>query len=579
MQRDTDFTIGDVIDSLNISPLRQFSRQNAPQETYSNLRFLKIPHLENHTNLYPGVTCELTERGAHPGELNYVAVSYCWGSFERPGSDANDNSSRPLPTVLVEQQGEAREPRCPAKILIRAIMFAISSNVSLIWIDQECIDQEDETDVRNHLECNHVIFDQAKFKVGLLTFELMNELQLSCLIGIPLAHRTTESYILRDWGVRGILNDIQYLTRLLKAISRDRWFTRTWVFQERHSASIDMCLLLPVSYKVLENFQPSFGIDLVGEDFAVSVGEICSIAAIWRSHLSDPELNRQLQENVAIKEAVHKSLNSLHDTAQLLSGPIFAGASFDTVWDTFPSGTGPSQDISHVYNFSIYRAFLGIESCDNSIVSDRVAILSNLMGFERRFPTTSFRSYSFALVSLIIANGYFPSILVRKNGQDPRDLFARPVSAMYLITHAYNLKGLISGGEKALQPELDNISYALADFFEKDITRYESKDGAIEDAMEALGAELYEDPVEYLSALEMEHIKSVSIVPLSSTIGDLLGGIVAEEHVDNVGLDYSHGETVVRHGIQTKQLKEGDTFIAFDGAYRWRSGYIEEFFD
>jgi hypothetical protein len=49
--------------------------------------------------------------------------------------------------------------------------------------------------------------------------------------------------------------------------------------------------------------------------------------------------------------------------------------------------------------------------------------------------------------------------------------------------------------------------------------------------------------------------------------------------VDNVGLDYSHGETVVRHGIQTKQLKEGDTFIAFDGAYRWRSGYIEESFD
>jgi hypothetical protein len=576
MQRDTDFTIGDVIDSLNISPLRQFSRQNAPQETYSNLRFLKIPHLENHTNLYPGVTCELTERGAHPGELNYVAVSYCWGSFGDPDSDANDNSSRPLPTVLVKQQGRVRKPRCSAKVLIRAIMFAISSNVSLIWIDQECIDQNDQTDVQNHLQCNHVIFDQAKFKVGLLTFELANQHQLDCLIGIQLAHRTTDSSILRDWGVRRILNDTQYLTRLMRAISRDRWFTRTWVFQERYSANIDMCLLLPVSYEVWENFQPSFGTELIGENFAVSVGEICSIAAIWRSHLSDPELDRQLQENVAIKEAVHKSLNSLHDTAQLLSGPIFGGVPFDTVWDTFPSGRGPSQDISHVHNFSIYRAFLGIESCDNSVVSDRVAILSNLIGFKWRLPTTSFRSYSFALVSLIITNGYFPSILIRKNGQDPGDLFARPVSAMYLITHAYNLKGLISGGEKALQPELDNISCALADFFGEDITRHESRDGAIKDAM---GAEVCEDPVECLSALEMEHIKSASIVPLSSTIGDLLGGIVAVDHVDNVGLDYSHGETVVRHGIQTKQLKEGDTFIAFDGAYRWRSGYIEESFD
>jgi hypothetical protein len=575
MQRDTDFTI----DSLNISPLKQFSKQNAPRETYSNLRFLKISHLKNLTNLYPGVICELTERGAHPGELNYVAVSYCWESFRSLNSNANDNPPRPSPTVLVKQQGGLREPRCPANVLIRAIMFAISSNVSLIWIDQECINQTDPIDVQNHLQCNHVIFDQAKFKVGLPTFELTNQRQLDCLIGIQLAHRTTESYILRDWGVRRILNEIQYLTRLLRAISRDRWFTRTWVFQERHSANIDMCLLLPVSYKVLEKFQPSFGIDLIGEDFEVSVGEICTVATIWRSHLSDPELDQQLQENVAIKEAVRKSLNSLHDTAQLVSGPIFAGAPFDIVWDTFPSSTGPSRDISHVYNFSIYRAFLEIESCDNSVVSDRVAILSNLMNFKWVFPMTSFRSYSFALVSLIITNGYFPSILVRKTDQDLRDLFARSVSAMDLITRAYNLKGLISGGEEALQHELDNISHALADFFEKDITRHESKDGAIKDAMEGLGAEVCEDPIECLSALEMEHVKSASIVPLSSTIGDLLGGIVAVEHVDNVGLAYSHGETVVRHGIRTNQLKEGDTFIAFDGAYRWRSGYIEEFFD
>jgi hypothetical protein len=574
MQRDTDLTIGDVIEFLNISSLKQISKQNAPRETYSNLRFLKIPHLENHTNLYPRVTCELTERGAHPGELNYVAVSYCLESFRSPNLNANDNSSRPSPEVLVERQGTVEKPRCSAKLLIRAIMFAISSNVSLIWIDQECVDQDDQTDIQNHLQCNHIIFDQAKFKVGLLTFELTNQHQLDCLIGVQLAHRTTESYILRDWGVRRILNDIQYLTRLLRAISRDRWFTRTWVFQEIYSASIDMCLLLPASYEVLEKFQPSLGIDLIGEDFEVSVREICTIAAIWRSHLSDPELDQQLQENVAIKEAIHKSLNSLHDTAQLLSGPIFAGTPFDIVWDTFPSGTSPSQDISDVYNFSVYKAFLEIESCDNSVVSDRVAILSNLMDFEWRFPTTSFRSYSFALVSLIIANGYFPSILVRKNDQDLRDLFARSVSAMDLITHAYNLKGLISGGEEALQRELDNISYALADFFEKDITRHESKDGAIKDAIEGLGAEVCEDPVECLSVLEMEYIKSASIVPLSSTIGDLLGGIVAAEHVDNVGLDYSHGETVVRHGIRTKQLKEGDTFIAFDGAYRWRSSFF-----
>jgi Heterokaryon incompatibility protein (HET) len=398
MQRDTDFTIGDIVESLNISALKQLSKQNVLQEIYSNLSFLKIPHLKNHTDLYPEVTCELTERGAHPGKLNYVAVSYCWQSFNRSNVNASNNFSRPSPTVRLKQRGTVRTPRCLDKVLIRAITFAVSRNVSLIWIDQECIDQTNPTDIENHLQCNHIIFSQANFKIGLLSFEL-SQRQLDELIGIQLAHCITESHVVAGWGIRQILNYIQYLTRLLRSISRDRWFTRAWVFQERYSANIDMCLLLPVSYKVLEIFKPSFGIDIVGEDFAVHVDEICSIATAWKRHLTDSELDQELQENITIREDVRKSLNSLHDAAQLLSGPIFRGAPLDIIWDHYTSGMGPARDISGM----IHRAFLEIESCDNEVVSDRVAILSNVLGFKLRFPTASFSSYSFALVSLLIA--------------------------------------------------------------------------------------------------------------------------------------------------------------------------------
>jgi hypothetical protein len=187
--------------------------------------------------------------------------------------------------------------------LSRAILFAVSRNISLICIDQECVDQNDPTDIQNHLQCNHIIFNQAEFKVGLLNFELTQR-QIDGLMGIQLAHSIPASHIISSWGIRHILDEIQYLTRLLRAISRDRWFTRTWVFQVRYSANVDMCLLLPVSYEVLEKFQPSFGIDLVGEDFAMYIGVICTIATIWRSHLTDPELDQELQENTTIREAV-----------------------------------------------------------------------------------------------------------------------------------------------------------------------------------------------------------------------------------------------------------------------------------
>jgi hypothetical protein len=176
MQRDIDLTIGDVVldfEDCGIDALGQFSKHIVSQETHTNLRFLKIPHLNKYSDLYPEVTCELTEKGDQPGEKGYVAVSYCWDSFTSLGPNVDGRSSPSSPTVLVEQRGKPpRAPRCPAKVLIRAITFAVSRGVSFIWIDQECVNQEDPIDIQNHLQWNHIIFDQAEFKIGLLSFEL-----------------------------------------------------------------------------------------------------------------------------------------------------------------------------------------------------------------------------------------------------------------------------------------------------------------------------------------------------------------------------------------------------------------------
>lgn len=578
MQRDIDFTIGDIVGSLHDSRLNSFAQQNVPRATYSNLRFLKIPPLNNHKDLGSEVTCELTERGAHRGELNYVAVSYCWSSSSSTNLDAGDNSSRPSPTVQVNQNGTVRPPECAAEVLIRVIKFAISRNVSLIWIDQECVDQKDETDIQNHLQCNHIIYHQAKFKIGLLNFELTSKRQIDCFGGIQLVHRLTDPRIYRGWGVESILKDIQYLTRLVRAVSRDRWFTRAWVFQERYSANIDMCLLLPVAGEVLESFTPGLGIDLVGGDFVMVIGEICTVAVVWQQHLSDPGLNAQLRNNPSINGSLREALHSLHDAAQALSGPIFAGAPLGIVWDTFPSGTGRARDIKSVRNFPIQRAFEEIESCDCQVVSDRVAILSNVVGFEWRFPTTSFRSYSFALVSLLVANAHFPALLVRTSNQRPPHLFSRSVTAMDLVVRANNLKTL-SADSSALRFELGFISSALYDeVLRTGETRSEAIKEVIHNLVEGPYSDDYEDLPEYFLTLEMTYVRNANIVPLSLTIGEILEGIVRVNHMDNVGLDHRHGEIAVGYGIRTNQLQAGDIFMTFDGAYRWRSGCIENSF-
>lgn len=130
-----------------------------------------------------------------------------------------------------------------------------------------------------------------------------------------------------------------------------------------------------------------------------------------------------------------------------------------------------------------------------------------------------------------------------------------------------------------MQKELENVSCALTNFFGRDITRHTEFQDAIKDAVEGLPGSSYENPLLLLSKIKIQNLKRRDVVPLSATIGDLIGGIVAEDHVDNVALQSSYGKAIVRHGIKTNQLKEGTTFMAFAGEYRWRSKFIEKFFD
>lgn len=593
MQRDIDLTIGDIVldqTDSSVLELGSISQHVFPQEIQNDLRFLKIPDLKQYSDLYPEVTCELTEKGDHPGEKRYIAVSYCWESFTSPNWNVNGRSSQLSPTVLVKQRGQdPRNPRCPSRALLRAIAFGISYRVSLIWIDQECVDQEDPTDVRNHLQCNHIIFSQAEFTIGLLNFQL-SKTQVNNLVSLELLNALGDPKFtdfkkgLLDFGPTGILREVQSTTRLLKSISRDRWFTRAWVFQERYSANIDMYLLLPLSAEALRTFGSYTDKQLAGEDYPLDVGSLCSIAAVIRLYVSEPELDQLIQRDIILRDALYESLKSLHEVAELLSGPIFSGTPFDRVFETFRlAGTDSRLELDSVRNFHFYKTFLQVESCDCRVVSDRVAILSNIMNFEWRLPTTSYYSYSFALVALMSANSRLPSVLIQEETPTQAALmFSHPVPAHALLRQAYLLKQAVAGGKEAQRKELENISGALTQFFGRDVTHHDEFLDAIKDAVDAVEdrpKDTYEDPLTVLSQIYIGTLKRRDIIPLSATIGGLIGGIVAEGHIDNVGLQSSHGDTIVRHGMKTKQLEEGVKFMSFVGEYRWRSEFVEKFFD
>jgi hypothetical protein len=300
-------------------------------------------------------------------------------------------------------------------------------------------------------------------------------------------------------------------------------------------------------------------------------------------YVSEPELDQLIQGDIILRDALYESLKSLHEVAELLSGPIFSGTPFDRVFETFRlAGMDSRPEPDSVRNFHFHKTFLQVEGCDCRVVSDRVAILSNIMNFEWRLPTTSYYSYSFALVALMSANSRLPSVLIQEETPTQAALmFSHQVPAHALLGQAYVLKQAVAGGKKAQRRELENILGALTQFFGRDVTRHAKFLDAIKDAVDAVEdrpKDTHEDPLMVLSQIYIGTLKRRDIIPLSATIGGLIGGIVAEDHIDNVGLQSSHGDTIVRHGMKTKQL-EGVKFMSFVGEYRWRSEFVEKFFD
>lgn len=152
---------------------------------------------------------ELIEPG--PGStMNqpYVAISYCWGrnqSSEDPLLIQVPSRSRPGST-------EVRKARASRDVLLRSLEYAAAKGVKRIWIDQECIHQDDDDDKKDALQNMHLVYSRAKTTLVLLDQHVQTTDEVTYL----------HNRILEPNECRG----------LRARINGDRWFTRAWTCQE-----------------------------------------------------------------------------------------------------------------------------------------------------------------------------------------------------------------------------------------------------------------------------------------------------------------------------------------------------------
>jgi len=186
-----------LIESYEIGPLR--------------LRFLE-PYPQGGSEFDYILTPARELRSTDLKSYNYVTVSYVW-THSQPLDGIE------LPRYRVWDGADLKKPprllRCPEIVFHRVVQFTKAGKLERIWIDQECIDQDDPNDVEKHLQDMHRIYRFSRMTVAVLSKVSRGwEGLISCLrVEIDQSH---------------LIDRVQIVRTLLSEMIDNPWFTRSW---------------------------------------------------------------------------------------------------------------------------------------------------------------------------------------------------------------------------------------------------------------------------------------------------------------------------------------------------------------
>ena len=105
----------------------------------------------------------LTTTEEHQKDMEYITVSYCW----KQAQSLNDSPPLPRYQIFGLSKTNGSTPiSCPELVFHRAMLFARSRRCPFVWIDQECIDQANPTDIQEHLKVMHRVYEESTWTVA-----------------------------------------------------------------------------------------------------------------------------------------------------------------------------------------------------------------------------------------------------------------------------------------------------------------------------------------------------------------------------------------------------------------------------
>ncbi|RYP20412.1 hypothetical protein DL765_002788 [Monosporascus sp. GIB2] len=394
----------------------------------------------------------------------YIAISYCWG---RTWSRAD-----PLLIRVPSRDGpKVRETKASRDVLLRSLEYAAAKGVKRIWIDQECIHQDDDEDKKDALQNMHLVYRRAKATLVLLDRHVRTSAEIASL---------HDTILPRD-----------KCPDMKARIVADRWFTRAWTCQEFGVTPTENLRYLVGWDKDLDVSGHRW--ELASKSFNLRSGDLIvqNIPRAWEfSHREIGGLTFQVTTTASAK------INGLSGENVMFGNrgedEIIYTLSNDGVEDMYwwkhglsfkfgvpgrdilpdvpipnpehPKPPRPRQDSPELQMTILAALFVQLEKrC--TVFSDKLAILGNLTGYPYRLhPSEAFEkqlSFSACVLAMALFNGDLSPLFtndlafLRLDGEA-----AAPPSSLLSQTNLYMLaagrsphsrfRGQITAGSKCL---------------------------------------------------------------------------------------------------------------------------------
>ncbi|KAI0848868.1 heterokaryon incompatibility protein-domain-containing protein [Daldinia vernicosa] len=316
-------------------------------------------------------------------ERPYVAVSYTWQASKEEEAE-EEAKKEPARRYLVESRN-AGEPALANKvrpmIWDRVLNYAEHVGCKYIWIDKECIDQENEAEKEAAIQSMHLVYKLSEWPIALLTRRIKTTEELDLLTNLMCNDVAPE--------------DEPAVLYLLDDITSDLWWTRAWTFQEDYRASTRMTLLLPHHWS-LERRKRAM-VDDSGRYILGKVeGEICIKSVDFRERATEFCLSyRERSDNVDICNRIIKR-----------------AAKYNVLLNDKSSEYSASRSMSPTILSDILSRSIQKES-------DRLAIMANCCEYGTRINTNYLNNNGISLSLSILAQYLLNGEIIENNPKRP----------------------------------------------------------------------------------------------------------------------------------------------------------------